>query len=68
MKKKVRKFVALMLVTPLLTFPRLPIIPNISGSVTLPTGAQEAAKKAGQEAVKNLKIDWSNFNFKFNFN
>lgn len=65
MKKRIRKFVALMLVTPLLTFTRLPVIPNISGSVTLPTGAQEAAKKAGAEAVKNLNIDWSKIKLNF---
>ena len=48
-----------MLFTPVLVAPKLPVVPNISGSVTLPAGAQEAAKRAGQEAVKNLNIDWS---------
>lgn len=55
-----------MLITPIFTMPKLPTIPNISKSVTLPAGAQEAAKKAGAEAVKNLKIDWSKIQIKFN--
>lgn len=67
--KKYKKFLialtSLMLVTPLFTAPKLPTIPNISGSVTLPAGAKEAAKKAGAEAVKNIKIDWSKIKFKF---
>lgn len=56
---------AFMLFTPVFTAPKLPTIPNLSGSISVPTGAQEAAKKAGQDAVKNLKIDWSKFNFNF---
>lgn len=51
--------------TPKFTAPKLPTIPNISGSVTLPAGATEAAKKAGAEAVKNLNIDWSKIKFNF---
>lgn len=65
MKRKIKRLatlvMTLMLMTPVFTTPKIPVIPNISGSVTLPAGAQEAAKKAGQEAVK--KIDWSNFDF-----
>mgnify|MGYP007115392515 CR=1 FL=1 len=56
-----------MLFTPVFTAPKLPTIPNLSGSIELPVGAKEAAKKAGQDAVKNLKIDWSKWNFNFNF-
>lgn len=52
--------------TPKLVTPKLPKVPNISGSVTLPAGATEAAKKAGAEAVKNLKIDWSKLKISFN--
>lgn len=70
MKKRIRDFVTItlttMLVTPLFTAPKLPVVPNITGSVTIPAGATEAAKKAGSEAVKNLKIDWSKFKFNFN--
>ena len=56
---------AFMLFTPVFTAPKLPTIPNITGSIELPVGAQEAAKKAGQNAVKGLKIDMSKFNFNF---
>lgn len=62
---------AFMLVTPVFTPPKLPKIPNISGSITLPASTQEAinrsAEEAAKEAVKNLKIDWSKFNFIFDF-
>lgn len=54
-----------MLITPIFSIPKLPTIPNISGSVKLPVGVEEAARKAGEEAVKNLKIDWSKFDFSF---
>ena len=54
-----------MLITPIFSIPKLPTIPNISGSVKLPVGVEEAAKKAGAEAVKNIKIDWSKFSFSF---
>lgn len=47
-----------MLMTPIFSIPKLPTIPNISTSVTLPAGAREMAKKSAAEAVKNLKIDW----------
>ena len=67
LKKLVPMVMSLMLVTPIFTPPKLPTIPNISGSITLPAGATEAAKKAGANAVKNLKIDWSKFNFNFKF-
>lgn len=53
---------AFMLITPVLTVPKLPTIPNISGSVTLPEGAAESARKAGAEAAKNIKIDFSKIN------
>lgn len=62
---------AFMLVTPVFTPPKLPKIPDISGSITLPASTQEAidksAEKAAKEAVKNLKIDWSKMNFIFDF-
>lgn len=67
MKKRIRKYIAvalsLMLMTPVFTAPKLPVISSFR--VTIPTGATEAAKKAGQEAVK--KIDWSNFDFSMIF-
>ena len=47
-----------MLITPIFSIPKLPTIPNISASVTLPEGAKESANTAGKEAVKNLNIDW----------
>ena len=73
MKKKIREFmiVALttMLVTPIFTPPKMPTIPKFN--VVLPASTQEAvnraADKAAKEAVKNLKIDWSKFNFNFKF-
>lgn len=69
--KKLKKFVpmvmSLMLMTPIFTAPKLPVIPNISGSISIPQGATEAAKQAGVNAVKDLKIDWSKFNFNFKF-
>lgn len=59
MKKNLKTlFVSFMLITPVLSIPKLPTIPNISGSVKLPVAVEEAAKKAGEEAVKNLEIDW----------
>lgn len=64
-KAKKLALIMFMLVTPIFTIPKLPSIPNISGSVKLPVGVEEAAKKAGAEAVKNLKIDWSKFDFSF---
>ena len=51
--------------TPKLVTPKLPAIPNISGSISIPQGATEAAKQAGQNAVKNIKIDWSKIKFKY---
>lgn len=61
MKKRIRDFVAIaftvMLVTPLFTAPKLPTIPNLSGSVKLTEGVQNSIR----DYVKNL-------NFKFNFN
>lgn len=69
MKRKIKRLatlvMSLMLMTPVFTAPKIPVIPNISGSVKLPAGTQEAAKKAGQEAAK--KIDWSKYNFNFKF-
>lgn len=69
MKRRIEKFMvvafSVMLMTPIFTAPKLPVIPNISASVTLPAGAKESAKKAGQEAVKNLKIDWSKIKFNY---
>ena len=50
-----------MLLTPIFSIPKLPTIPNISASVTLPDGVQESVKKSAAEAVKNLNIDWSKF-------
>lgn len=78
MKKKLRTLLLVVVLTlacattslactPRLAPPKLPTIPNITGSITLPKGATEAAKKAGANAVKNLKIDWSKFNFNFKF-
>jgi hypothetical protein len=59
MNKKLKTFiVSFMLITPMLTIPKLPTIPNISGSVKVPVGVEEAAKNAGAEAVKNLNINW----------
>ena len=64
--RKIKKLaIMFMLITPVFTIPKLPTIPNISGSVKLPVGVEEAAKRAGEEAVKNLKIDWSKFDFSF---
>lgn len=65
-KAKKLALIMFMLITPIFSIPKLPTIPNISGSVKLPVGVEEAAKKAGAEAVKNLKIDWSKFHFNFN--
>ena len=73
MKKKIRTLLLVVVLTlacastslactPKLATPKISI-PNISGSVTLPAGAKEAAKKAGQEAAK--KVDWSKFKFTF---
>lgn len=66
MKKKIKKMTLFMfmLITPIFSIPKLPSIPNISGSVKLPVGVEEAAKKAGAEAVK--KIDWSKIKINFN--
>ena len=64
-KAKKLALIMFMLITPIFSIPKLPTIPNISGSVKLPVGVEEAAKKAGAEAVKNLKIDWSKFDFSF---
>lgn len=64
-KAKKLTLIMFMLMTPIFTIPKLPSIPNISGSVKLPVGVEESAKRAGEEAVKNLKIDWSKFNFNF---
>lgn len=66
--RKIKRFTLFMfmLITPIFTIPKLPTIPNISGSVKLPVGVEEAAKKAGAEAVKNLKIDWSKIKINFN--
>lgn len=48
-----------MLITPIFSIPKLPTIPKISAeSIELPAGVEEAVKKAGEEAVKNLNIDW----------
>lgn len=58
-KLKRLSLVAFMLMTPIFTIPRIPAIPNISGSIKLPVSVEEAAKKAGAEAAKGLKIDWS---------
>ena len=68
--KKLKTFTLFMfmLITPVFTIPKLPTIPNISNSVTLPEGVKESARKAGAEAAKNLDIDWSKLNIKFNFN
>ena len=74
MKKKIRTLLLVVVLTlacattslactPRLAPPKLPTIPNISGSITLPAGATEAAKKAGQEAAK--KVDWSKIKFTF---
>lgn len=58
-----------MLITPIFSIPKLPTIPTISAeSIKLPASVDEAARKAGAEAVKNLNIDWSKLNIKFNFN
>lgn len=57
-----------MLITPVLTIPKLPTIPNISASVTLPEETEEAVEKAAIESVKKLNIDWSKFDFGFIFN
>ena len=51
--------------TPKLVAPKLPTIPNVTGSVSIPSGATEAVKKAGVEAVKNIKIDLSNIKLNF---
>lgn len=63
---------AFMLVTPIFTAPKLPKIPDLTGAIELPASTQEAinrsAEEAAKEAVKNLKIDWSKFNFTFSFN
>ena len=64
-KAKKLTLIMFMLITPIFSIPKLPSIPNISGSVKLPVGVEEAARKAGAEAVKNLKIDWSKFDFRF---
>lgn len=64
-KEKKLALIMFMLITPIFSIPKLPSIPNISGSVKLPVGVEESAKKAGAEAVKNLKIDWSKFDFSF---
>lgn len=64
-KAKKLALIMFMLITPIFSIPKLPTIPNISGSVKLPVGVEEAAKKAGAEAVKNFKIDWSKFDFSF---
>jgi hypothetical protein len=61
MKKKLREFtviaLSLMLMTPVFTTPKLPTIPNLTGSVKLSEGVQKSIR----DYVKNL-------NFKFNFN
>jgi hypothetical protein len=49
---------ALMFITPVLTFPKLPKIPNLTDSVKLPTAVQEETKRVGADAVKNLNIDF----------
>lgn len=64
-KAKKLALIMFMLITPIFSIPKLPTIPNISGSVKLPVGVEEAAKRAGEEAVRNLKIDWSKFDFSF---
>lgn len=68
MKKSfITTLTAFMLITPFFSMPKLPTIPTINTTkIELPVGAQEAAKNAGIEAVKNLNIDWSKINFKFN--
>lgn len=59
-KLKRLSLVAFMLMTPIFTIPKLPTIPTISASsIKLPEGVEESARKAGAEAVKGLKIDWS---------
>lgn len=69
LKKLVPMVMSLMLVTPIFTPPKMPAIPKFN--VVLPASTQEAvnraADKAAKEAVKNLKIDWSKFNFNFKF-
>lgn len=69
LKKLVPMVMSLMLVTPIFTPPKMPTIPKFN--VVLPASTQEAvnraADKAAKEAVKNLKIDWSKFNFNFKF-
>ena len=69
LKKLVPMVMSLMLVTPIFTPPKMPTIPKFN--VVLPTSTQEAvnraADKAAKQAVKNLKIDWSKFNFNFKF-
>lgn len=51
--------------TPKLATPKLPAIPNISSSISIPQEVTEAAKKAGVNAAKNLKIDLSKIKFKY---
>lgn len=48
-----------MLITPVFTAPKLPTIPDISHSVTLPEGTNDAVGKAAAEAVKDLKITFT---------
>lgn len=59
MKKFILYAGMFVLMTPAFTIPKLPTIPNISASVTIPEGVKESANAAGKEAVRKLNIDWS---------
>ena len=58
----------LMFMTPIFSIPKLPMIPNITVSVTLPEEYKKVTEQVGKESIKNLNIDWSKLNFKFNLN
>jgi len=45
--------------------PKLPKIPDLTGSVELPEGAKQAAREAGKNAVKDLDIDFSKIKIDF---
>lgn len=66
MKKKLLTLAyAVMFITPVLTFPKLPKIPNLTGSVKLPVGVQESINDSAAEAVRHLNIDWGKLVFNF---
>ena len=54
-----------MLITPVLTIPRMPQISKMSVNVKLPTVVEESVRKYGADSVKNMNINFGKFNFIF---